>query len=251
MTPTTSTRFVAEERRGLRGPLRQLRRGRACASRPRATSRRCARCAAPTPASAPTSAPRTPASRASTTPATSTRPPTARPAAPSPATATPTAATSSPRTTTTASTPSPTTYDRDGAALEILRLTELARVYRAYEEELAAPRRPRLRGADRPRHAAVQDAPQRPAPLAAPVPLHPGGRVPGRQRRPDRAHRAPRPHAGPPRQRHGRGRRRPVHLPLPRRQLRRLRRVRRPVSRGPDGPRRRASSRTSAPSATS
>ena len=71
---------------------------------------------------------------------------------------------------------------------------------------------------------------QRPPPLAAPVPLHPGGRVPGRQRRPDRADRAARPHAGPPRQRDGRGRRRPVHLPLPRRQLRRLRGVRRPAS---------------------
>ncbi len=73
---------------------------------------------------------------------------------------------------------------------------------------------------------ALQDAPQRPAPLAAPVPLHPRRRVPGRQHRPDRAHRAARPDAGPARQRHGRGRRRPVDLPLPRRQLRRLRRVR-------------------------
>ena len=36
-----------------------------------------------------------------------------------------------------ASTPSPTTYVADGAALEVLRLTELAIVYRAYEEELA------------------------------------------------------------------------------------------------------------------
>ena len=89
-----------------------------------------------------------------------------------------------------------------------------------------APRRARLRRADRRRDPALQDAPEHPAPLAAPVPLHPGRRVPGRQHRPDRAHRAARPHAGPARQRHGRRRRRPVDLPLPGRQLRRLRRVR-------------------------
>ncbi len=89
-----------------------------------------------------------------------------------------------------------------------------------------APRRARLRRADRGGHPAVQGPPERPASLAAPVPLHPGRRVPGRQRRPDRAHRDARPDARPPRQRDGRRRRRPVDLPLPRRQLRRLHRVR-------------------------
>ena len=92
-----------------------------------------------------------------------------------------------------------------------------------------AARPPGLRRADRPGRPPVQDPPQRASKVAAPVPLHPGGRVPGRQRRPDRADRAPGPHAGPARQRHGRGRRRPVHLPLPGRQLRRLRRVRHPL----------------------
>ena len=38
VTPDDFDAFVAEERARLRGPLRQLRRGRACASRPRATS---------------------------------------------------------------------------------------------------------------------------------------------------------------------------------------------------------------------
>ena len=119
------------------------------------------------------------------------------------------------------------TYVVDGAALEVLRLTELAAVYRAYEAELA--RRGALDFGEQIAAVttAVQDPAQRPAPLAAPVPLPPGRRVPGRQRRPDRAHRAARPDARPARQRHGRRRRRPVDLPLPRRQLRRLRRVRR------------------------
>ncbi len=137
--------------------------------------------------------------------------------------------------------------------------TEIARVYRAYEEELGRARRARLRGADRTRHPAVQDPPQRPAPLAAPVPVHPGGRVPGCERRPDRAHRAPGPHAGPPGQRDGGGRRRPVHLPLPRRQLSRPSRSSTPGSApaAHDRPagarlaRASASTRTSAPSATS
>ncbi len=89
--------------------------------------------------------------------------------------------------------------------------------------------RPGLRRADRPRHHAVQVEAQRPPSLAAPVPVHPRRRVPGRQRRPDRAHRAPRPHPGPPRQRDGGRGRRPVDLPLPGRQLRRVRGVRRPL----------------------
>ena len=67
-----------------------------------------------------------------------------------------------------------------------------------------------------------------------PVPLHPGRRVPGRQRRPDRADRAARPDARPTRQRHGRRRRRPVDLSLPGRQLRRLRRVRATLLGPPD-----------------
>ena len=224
--------------------------------------------AASTPACAPGSAPRTPAPCRPRAPARSpgsprARPPSrsARPAASSPATAT--------RTPMSHFEPEESgdrigqlaaDYERDGAAFEILRLDELARVYRAYEEALAA------RGAldfgeqialvDPP----VQGAPQRPAPLAAPVPLHPGGRVPGRQRRPDRAHRAAGPHPGPPRQRDGGGGRRPVHLPLPRRQLRRLRGVRRAVlasrprttrtARRPARPAASPSSRTSAPSAT-
>ena len=107
-----------------------------------------------------------------------------------------------------------------------LRLTEMAADLPRLRGRARAPRRPRLRRADRRRHDAVQDAPERPAPLAAPVPLHPGRRVPGRQRRPDRADRAARPDAGPARQRHGRRRRRPVDLPVPGRQLRRVRRVR-------------------------
>ena len=66
-----------------------------------------------------------------------TRPPTARPAARSPAPATRTVAASSMPTTTRASTPWPRPTIVDGAALEVLRLTELAAVYRAYEDELA------------------------------------------------------------------------------------------------------------------
>ena len=77
--------------------------------------------------------------------------------------------------------------------------------------------------------AALQASPECPPPLPAPVPLHPRRRVPGREHRPDRAHRAARPDAGPAGQRHGRRRRRPVDLPLPRRELRRLRRVRPPL----------------------
>ena len=92
-----------------------------------------------------------------------------------------------------------------------------------------AARRARLRRADRRRHDTLQDPPEHPAPLAAPVPLHPGRRVPGREHRPDRADRDARPNARPARQRHGRRRRRPVDLPVPGRQLRGLRRVRRAV----------------------
>ena len=153
------------------------------------------------------------------------------------------------------------TYVVDGAALEVLRLTELAPRLPRLRGRARAPRRARLRRADRRRHPAVQDPAQRPAPLAAPVPLHPGRRVPGRQRRPDRAHRAARPDAGPARQRHGRRRRRPVDLPVPRRQLRGLRRVRRAVRaaagarpgrrRRPARRRASGSSRTSARSGTS
>ena len=129
-------------------------------------------------------------------------------------------------------------------------------VYRAYQEELAA------RGAlDFGEQIAavtqlLQGAPERAAPLPAPVPLHPRRRVPGREHRPDRAHRAARAHAGPARQRHGRRRRRPVDLPLPGRQLRRLQpssiaasRSRRPTTRPRRRPARRPASgsrRTSA-----
>ena len=108
-------------------------------SRPRATSSRCARSAA-----------RYAGVRASEraeargeTPrlrrrARRRRPPTARPAGRSPATGS--AAVPRPvrrRRPRRGSTRSPTTYVVDGAALEVLRLTELARVYRAYEAELA------------------------------------------------------------------------------------------------------------------
>ena len=104
--------------------------------------------------------------------------------------------------------------DRDGRDLPRLR------------GRARAARCARLRRADRRRHDAVQDPPEHPAPLAAPVPLHPGRRVPGRQRRPDRADRDARPDARPARQRHGRRRRRPVDLSVPGRELRGLRRVR-------------------------
>ena len=118
------------------------------------------------------------------------------------------------------------TYVVDGAALEVLRLTEMAPDLPRLRGRARAARRPRLRRADRRRRDAVQDPPEHPAPLAAPVPPHPGRRVPGRQRRPDRADRDARPDARPARQRHGRRRRRPVDLPVPRRELRGLRRVR-------------------------
>ena len=191
----------------------------------------------------------------------SRRPPTARPAARSPATATPArashfdAAISAPD-----RRRSPTTYVVDGAALEVMRLSELGAVYRAYQAELA--RRGALDFGEQ--IAAVaqlfKTPAQRPPPLAAPVPLPARRRVPGRQRRPDRAHRAARPDARPARQRHGRRRRRPVDLPLPRRQLRGLRRVRspllaaagpRPDARRPARRRAFGSSRTSARPATS
>ena len=137
----TPGRLRRLRRRGaprLRGPLRQLR-GRRRAPRgpgqPRAAARRSA---APTPASARTSAPRT---RGETRDYDARRrrqdrrprgPPHDRRHRPRR-----TAAASSPPTTTRASTPSPPTYVVDGAALEVLRLTELAAVYRAYEAELA------------------------------------------------------------------------------------------------------------------
>ncbi len=73
------------------------------------------------------------------------------------------------------------TYVDDGAALEVMRLAEIASVYRAYQEELAAARRPRLRREDRRSQHAVQASAEHPAPMAAPVPLPPGRRVPGRQ----------------------------------------------------------------------
>ena len=118
------------------------------------------------------------------------------------------------------------TYVRDGAALEVLRLAEIGRVFRAYEETIAErglldfgeqialvarlfKTRPNVlrRWQRQYRHILVdefQDA------NVAQIELD----------------RAPGPHAGPARQRHGRGGRRPVHLPLPGRQLRRLRGVR-------------------------
>ena len=199
-------------------------------SRRRATSGRCARSAAPTPGCAERArrgARRDAGLRPRPRP---TRPPTARPAGRSPATGRGRMARAgSPPRTTPQIDALAATYVVDGAALEVVRLTR------------AGPRLPRLRGRARrrgaldfgeqiaARHHAVQDPPEHPAPLAAPVPLHPGRRVPGRQRRPDRADRAARPDAGPARQRHGRRRRRPVDLSLPGRQLRRLRRVRRAV----------------------
>ncbi len=93
----------------------------------------------------------------------------------------------------------------------------------------AAARRARLRRAHRRGEPALRPPAEHPAALAAPVPLPPRRRVPGREHRPDRAHRAARSDAGSAGQRHGRRRRRPVDLPLPRRQLRGLRRVRRAV----------------------
>ncbi len=152
--------------------------------------------------------------------------PTGRPGARSRATARAPREASSTRPTCHASTPLAETYVADGAALEVLRLSELAPRLPRIPGGARNARRARLRRADQPRHAPVQAEAQRPAPLPAPVPLHPGRRVPGRQHRPDRAHRAARAHAGPTGQRHGRRRRRPVDLPLPRRQLRGLRRVR-------------------------
>ena len=122
---------------------------RTCASRPRATSRRCARSAAPTPASAPTSAPRTPASCASTTPRAFVK-------------ATDREARRTiagdghargrnhfadedhARIDTLAD-----DYERDGAALEILRLTEIGRRLPRLRGRAGRPRRPRLRRADR------------------------------------------------------------------------------------------------------
>ncbi len=97
-----------------------------------------------------------------------------------------------------------------------------------------AARSARLRGADRRGHRSLPGPAQRPAALPAPVSLPAGRRVPGRERRPDRARGDARADARPARQRDGRGRRRPVDLPLPGRQLRRLRRVRPPVRPGPD-----------------
>jgi DNA (cytosine-5)-methyltransferase 1 len=117
------------------------------------------------------------------------------------------------------------TYVVDGAALEVLRLSELGLVYHAYQDELA--RRGALDFGEQ--ISAVtrlfKHRPKLPAPLPAPVPLPARGRVPGREHRPDRAHRAPRPHAGPAGQRHGRRRRRPIDLPFPRRELLGVRRV--------------------------
>ena len=227
--PADFDAFVAEERRVFEDALRQLRGRRRPARRqgqPASRSARSASAYAWRPRA--TSAPRPAARRREYDPRwPSRRPPTARPAARSPATASAHprswfAADDQPRIDELAD-----TYVADGAALEVLRLTELAPVYRAYEAELA--RRGALDFGEQ--IAAVtqlfKTRPERPAPLAAPVPLPPRRRVPGRQRRPDRAHRAARPDAGPARQRHGRRRRRPVDLPLPGRQLRRLRRVRR------------------------
>ena len=193
----------------------------------RATSRRCAACAAPTRRASQrarggrAARPRVQARRRQSAT------PTARRAGPSPATAGRARGTGSRRTTTRASMPSPRPTSVDGAALEVLRLTELARVYRAYEDR-AAPTRGALDYGEQiaARRPAVQDPAQRPAPLPAPDPLPARRRVPGRQRRPDRAHRAAGSDARPAGQRHGRGRRRPEHLSIPGRELRRLRRVR-------------------------
>ena len=110
---------------------------------------------------------------------------------------------------------------------------ELALVYRAYQDELA--RRGALDFGEQIAavDAALQAPPERPPPLPAPVPLRPRRRVPGREHRADRADRAARSDARPARQRHGRRRRRPVDLPLPRRELRRVRRVRPPLLAAP------------------
>ena len=59
------------------------------------------------------------------------------------------------------------TYVEDGAALEILRLTELAAVYHAYEDELARRGALDFGERDRRRRPALQDADQRPASMAA------------------------------------------------------------------------------------
>ena len=124
------------------------------------------------------------------------------------------------------STPSPTPTSSTGPRSRSCGSRSSALVYRAYQAELDRRGVARLRRADRRGHPAVQAAPEHPPPLPAPVPIPPGRRVPGREHRPDRAHRAPGPNPGSAGQRHGRRRRRPVDLPVPRRELRRVRGVR-------------------------
>ena len=158
VTPDDFDAFVAEERRVFEDALRELRRRRRPArapGQPRAAARRSA---APTPASARTSAPRTKARSRTTDATASKRPPTARPAARSPATAT----RRHPRLSTPTDQPRidalAASYVVDGAALEVLRLTELARRLPRVRGGARAPRRARLRRADRRRDQAVQDA---------------------------------------------------------------------------------------------
>ena len=97
------------------------------------------------------------------------------------------------------------TYVQDGAALEVLRLTEIATVYRAYQEELA--RRGALDFGEQ-IAAVTQLFKVRPNLLRRwqrQFAAHPGRRVPGRAHRPDRAGRAARPHPGSAGQRDGGG----------------------------------------------
>ncbi len=140
-------------------------------------------------------------------------------------------------------------YERDGAALEVLRLTEMGRVYRAYQAELVTrgaldfgeqialvahlfKTRPNvLRRWQRQYRYLLIDEFQD-ANIAQIELIELLGRTPG-----------------PAGQRHGRGRRRPVDLPVPRRQLRGLRGVRGPLL-APARPRaRRPGARTAAAAA--
>ena len=95
------------------------------------------------------------------------------------------------------------------------RAAPRARAHLRAVPDADGPARPdRLRRPDRGGPAPLPHPPARPAALPEPLPVHPGGRVPGHQLRAVRAGQAA---GGPSSQRGGGGRRRPGHLPLPRR----------------------------------
>ena len=125
------------------------------------------------------------------------------------------------------------TLERDAAALDVLRIAEEAEVYAAYQAELG--RRGALDFGEQ-IHLAIHLLESRPNILrraSAPVPARARRRVPGREHRADPPRRAHRPRARSAGSRRRRGRRRPVDLPVPRRELRRVPSVRGPVLAAP------------------